>query len=78
MGKLYSKLASERAELKRAMDRRKDLLERGEAAVSDYDKMMGYGLDFNLCLNQNHISYSNKLVAELESEISKQGFLWEV
>ncbi len=49
---------------------RHDRIERlGEKAISDYDLMMGYGVEFNLKLASNHIAYYRN---ELE-EATKYG-----
>jgi len=68
-----------RRELARDLARKADLETRGEAAVSDYDKSMGHGLETNLWLNANHVAASQRRVEstaeairELEAALSQE------
>ena len=64
-------LAAAQAELQRVTDRYNDLLARGDAAISDYDKRMGYGLPMNLSLAHNHVAFYKGMVKALGGKLQE-------
>jgi len=56
--KQLAMLEALRADVAKLVARRIDLFKRGSAAVSDYDKGMGYDLDYNLTQNKIQLGYA--------------------
>jgi N12 class adenine-specific DNA methylase len=54
-----------------SVGRYNNLRTRGEDAVSDYDKMMGYHAEFNMRLSTNHITAHNSYLKVLEDAIAE-------
>lgn len=62
-------LAAAQADLQKMIARYNDLRARGDAAVSDYDKSMGYDLNFNLALAYNQVAWAKGMVKALGGKV---------
>ena len=64
----YSTASDWRDQLKKDLQRLRDLKERKDAACSTWDLSMGYDWKFSARLKRNHIRYAIGKIRELQKE----------
>ncbi len=64
-------LQGQKENLNRDIARYNELLEKGENALSDFDKRCGFGLETAFSLVHNHIAYNKSVIIHVENGIKE-------